>query len=325
VDEPQAAPERKRRTGIVARTVGTVGAQVDRAADRVERVADGVVQRAATAVEPRRGGSYAIALLHFARDGLLFMLRDWRLMLLQLPAAAAVSFVIYRLRVRAFGIEEIVSMSVGSFLLMATLAAVAFLVVFTCGTVFAFAMSSAVDSQRADLGAAWHATAIRWRRLVAWSIGAALLVSGLFFLARSLPRGGYTAVGIIGLGVVIGLIPLVPFRVSSIAARRGSSTRDRARLSAVGSSASVILEAPTIIVAEIGRLFAQVPGLRIFGWAAVVIGGLLHMAAASSVRALKLTAKLVTGEGEPASGDEAVEPSQAEQAAQEEQETAPSG
>ncbi len=65
---------------------------------------------------------------------------------------------------------------------------------------------------------------------------------------------------------------------------------------AVGSSASLILEAPTIGMSEVGRLFTQVPGLRIFGYAAVVIGGLLHMAAQSSTRAFKFTAKLVGGD-----------------------------
>ncbi len=71
---------------------------------------------------------------------------------------------------------------------------------------------------------------------------------------------------------------------------------ERARGVAVGSSASLILEAPTIGMSEVGRLFTQVPGLRIFGYAAVVIGGLLHMAAQSSTRAFKFTSKLLGGD-----------------------------
>jgi hypothetical protein len=65
---------------------------------------------------------------------------------------------------------------------------------------------------------------------------------------------------------------------------------------AIGSSASLIMEAPTVGMAEVGRLFTKVPGLRIFGYAAVVIGGLLHMAAQSSTRAFKFTSKFLGGD-----------------------------
>ena len=162
---------------------------------------------------------------------------------------------------------------------------------------FVTALTKTPTGQRADLHAAWADTRLRWRRLLACAVACGLVVVGLFALARTFARLGYTTIGLATLGVIVGLIALVPVRVASATPRRQRGSRaERARGLAVGSSASLILEAPTIGMSEVGRLFTQVPGLRVFGYAAVVIGGLLHMAAQSSTRAFKFTSKLVGGD-----------------------------
>jgi hypothetical protein len=190
-------------------------------------------------------------------------------------------------------------MSTGNFAVLVVISVAAFLLVFTCSTVFVVALTKTPKGQRADLPAAWADTRLRWRRIVACAVASGLVVVGLFALARTFARLGYTTIGLATVGVLVGLIALVPVRVASATPRkRGGSRVDRARGLAVGSSASLILEAPTIGMSEVGRLFTRVPGLRIFGWAAVVIGGLLHMAAQSSTRAFKFTSKFV-GDDEP--------------------------
>jgi hypothetical protein len=162
---------------------------------------------------------------------------------------------------------------------------------------FVTALTKTPLGERADLHAAWADTRLRWRRLLACAVACGLVVVGLFALARTFARLGYTAIGLATVGVLVGLIALVPVRVASATPRkRGGSRADRARGLAVGSSASLIMEAPTIGMSEVGRLFTQVPGLRVFGYLAVVIGGLLHMAAQSSTRAFKFTAKLLGGD-----------------------------
>ena len=302
--DPQPTKDsRPRRVDALARTVGSVMGQVDKVADHVERVSEGVVHRATAKVESRRGGAYAVAIIHWLRDGIVFMLRDWRLVLLQVPAAVSVSFVLYRVRVRARGAQEIVEMSTGNFALLVVISIAAFLLVFTCSTMFVTALTKTPTGQRADLHAAWADTRSRWRRLLACAVACGLVVVGLFALARTFARLGYTTIGLATVGVLVGLIALVPVRVASATPRRRLGSRaERARGVAVGSSASLILEAPTIGMSEVGRLFTQVPGLRVFGYAAVVIGGLLHMAAQSSTRAFKFTSKLVGGD-EPKTDD----------------------
>ena len=55
----------------LARTVGTVTGRVDRIAEHVERVSEGVVHKAAAKVETRRGGAYAASIIHWLRDGIV--------------------------------------------------------------------------------------------------------------------------------------------------------------------------------------------------------------------------------------------------------------
>jgi hypothetical protein len=328
VTDPQPTKDSPRRTAdALARTVGTVTSQVDKVADHVERLSEGVVHRASARVERYRFGALAVDLIHRLRDAIVFMLRDWRLVLLQVPAAISVSFVLFRVRVRARGAEEIVSMTIPSFFAAAALSVLLFLTVYTCSTVFAISLTKTPPGQRADLNLAWAETKSRWRRVVAWSLASGLAVGGLFALARNFERLGYTVLGLIGLGVIVGLIAIVPVRIATVAKRKLEGSRfQRARGAALGSSASFIIEAPTIGMAEVGRLFTQIPGLRIFGYAAVGIGGLLHMAASSSTRAFKFNAKLTHGEEgspipetAPASGGPEPGPSPSDQQLDDEQ------
>jgi hypothetical protein len=299
VTDPQPTKDsRPRRTDALARTVGSVIGQVDKVAGHVERVSEDVVHRATAKVESRRGGAYAASIIRWLRDGIVFMLRDWRLVLLQVPSAVGVSFVLYRLRVRALGTQEIVSMSPWSFTALAVLSVALFLLVFTCSTVFVVALKRTPPGGRADLPSAWAETRVRWRWLLLASFASGLLVGGLFAFARNFERLGYTVIGLIAVGVLVGLVAVVPLRVASAAPRKQPRTSRVARVRgmAIGSSASLIMEAPTVGMAEVGRLFTKVPGLRIFGYAAVVIGGLLHMAAQSSTRAFKFTSKFLGGD-----------------------------
>jgi len=191
-------------------------------------------------------------------------------------------------------------MSVGELAGWLVLGVALMLLVFTCGTVFNIAMVSATPGQPAPLGRAWQGARRRWPLILASAAIAAVLVIGLFLLARQGGRVWYTTVGLTAVFLLIALIAVVPMRISaSQPTRKRGQTRAKATGMAIRSGAQFILELPTIGMGEIGRLLTQVPGLRVFGYVAAVVGGLLHMAASSSARAMKVTAKL-TGQTVPA-------------------------
>jgi putative flippase GtrA len=223
--------------------------------------------------------------------GLRVLFENWRLTLIQVLPAMWVWAAMYDLRLHL--LRENSTPDLKGAVLVPIIAAI------VAGTVASYFLNAAfafavAQPGRPDLRRAFHEARGHLGAIFAWggSVGLALGIVTTV-VTRAEPPWFALSLGIV-VGVLMVTYVAVPARMVGVP-RRGSR-RDRLAASAVGGILGVVLSAPPYILGRIGLLmigtsFLLVPGILLFA-----LGAVLQAGATSAVKAVKVSAKLVSPE-----------------------------
>jgi hypothetical protein len=237
---------------------------------------------------------YAAGTVAVVFDGVLLLVRNWRLTLLQLFPAAWIWVMTWNLKHHflskpSFAPDAVIPIAVG--------VVVAAQIAYWSNATFAYTLA---ESATGDIRAAFGEARRHWPLIG----GLALLtggVQGAIWLALPRFEADWLWVALLVMFVVqVYLFIAIPcwlLGVGKIGSRRERTTR-----SVTTGVLSGVASMPGFLLNRIGLLFLGSGGaLWILGGALVAIGAVLHVTASSSVRVVKLSLRLRPGEQAPAS------------------------
>ncbi len=236
---------------------------------------------------------YAAGTVAIVFDGVLLLLRNWRLTLLQLFPAAWIWIMTWNMKNHllskpTFSTTEVIPVAVGVLL--------AAQVAYWSNATFAYTMA---QSGTADIRAAFGEARPHWR-LVG---GLALLTGGLqaaIWLLIPRLKADWLWVALLVMFVVqVYLFIAIPCWL--VGARKTGSRRERTIRSLTTGVLSGVASTPGFLLNRIGWLLLGSGPLGIIGGALVAVGAVLHVTASSSVRVVKLSLRLRSDDGPPAS------------------------
>jgi hypothetical protein len=226
-------------------------------------------------------------------DGVLLLLRNWQLTLLQLFPAVWIWIMTWnmknhRLSKPTFSTADVIPIAVGVLL--------AAQVAYWSNATFAYTMA---QSATADIRAAFGEARGHWR-LVG---GLALLTGGLqavIWLLIPRLKADWLWVALLVMFVVqVYLFIAIPCWL--VGARKTGSRRDRTLRSLTTGVLSGVASMPGFLLNRIGWLLLGSGPLGIIGGALVAVGAVLHVTASSSVRVVKLSLRLRSDDRAPGS------------------------
>ncbi len=280
----------------------TVGQQVERLVTAIRDGDDAMVERTVLALSQRSRWLAPLALLvgAFAMlfQGVKLLFTNWRLTLVQVLPAMWIWAAMLDLKAHALHGKEF-------HILRGPLLAVVVLVIvaFTAGSyylnaVFAFAISKSGPPQ---IRPAFKEARQHIRTILAWGLVVGL---ALGFATMVVDRWGKFWFSLT-LSIVVALMMLtyvaVPARLIGVKSER--STRDKLTASAVGGAVGAIVCSPPF---ALGRFAILLLGSHTFRYLAILlllIAVVLQTGATSSVKAIKVSAKLAVGKGSDAQRD----------------------
>lgn len=237
--------------------------------------------------------AYAAGTVALVFDGIVLLIRDWRLTLLQLLPAVWISVMTWNMRSHLLQGNEL-DPAVGP------VAAVAVLVTaqlaYWCNATFGFAM---LQRGSADIGAAFREARPHWR-LVG---GLALLTGGAqATIWLLLPQANlrWFWIALLAMFVVqVYLFVAIPSWL--IGVRPTGTRRERMIQSMTTGVLSGVAATPGFLFNRIGLLLLGFGALQWLGIAILAISAVLHVTASSSVRVVKMSVRLHDGSrpGEP--------------------------
>jgi len=227
---------------------------------------------------------YAAGTVAVVFDGVLLLLRNWRLTLLQLFPAVWIWVMTWNMKNHllskpTFSTGVVVPAAVGV-LLAAEIA-------YWCNATFAYTMAPGATG---DIRAAFAEARRRWRLIG----GLALLTGGVqaaIWLAMPRLEADWLWIALLVMFVVqVYLFVALPCWLLGV--RKTGSRRDRTTQSVTTGVLSGVATMPGFLLNRIGWLLLGSGALVIVGGALVAIGAVLHVTASSSVRVVKLSLRL---------------------------------
>ncbi len=223
-------------------------------------------------------------------EGVKLLFSNWRLSLVQvLPAmwiwAAMLDFKAHLLHDKAFHIVH------GPILVLAVVAIAAITAAsFFLNAVFAFAVATPPPPQ---IRPAFTAAGSHRRRVLGWGFAIGLCLG---FATLVADRWGSVWFAV-SLSLVIGAMSYLYVALPSrlIGTSTTHSKSDALKASAVGGALGAIVCAPPVAIGRVGLLMLGSPTLFVPGLFVLTLGLVLQTGATSSVKAIKLSAKLVSG------------------------------
>ena len=247
--------------------------------------------RVESALKDLGGRRRAVAPLVFAAgtvavvfDGVLLLLRNWRLTLLQLSPAAWISIMSWNLK------EHLLSKP--SFSTdVATAAAVGVLlaaqVAYWCNATFAYTIAQGASGEIRD---AFHEARAHWRLIGGLALLTGGVQAGIWLLLPRL-QVDWLWFALLAMFVVqVYLFIAVPCWLVGV--QKTGTRVDRATRSAATGVLSGVASMPGFLLNRIGLLLLGSGLLGIIGGALLAIGAVLHVTASSSVRVVKLSVRL---------------------------------
>lgn len=235
--------------------------------------------------------AFAISAFVMLFDGLRLLVSNWRLMLVQiLPAtwiwAAMLDLKAHVLHGKSFDVLR------GPVLIPIVLVIVAVTVAcFFLNAVFAFAISKPA---KLEIRPAVVQARRQWKPIALYGLTVGLALAFSTTIVTRWGRPWFT----ISLGIVIGVMMIsyvaVPSRL--IGAKRQRSTRDRVSATVVGGALSATVSTPPYVLGRLGILMLGSKLLLIPGIILLALGFTLEAGATGAVRAIKLSATLVTAD-----------------------------
>ncbi len=223
-------------------------------------------------------------------QGVKLLVTNWRLTLVEILPAMWIWLAMLDLKVHVLH-GKAFRMWHGPLVIVLVLATAAVTAAsFYLNAVFAF---SVARSGPPEIGPAFvQARAHRWT-IVRWGFAVGLLLG---FSAFVVERWGKAWFGL-SLGIVVGIMMVayvaVPARLLGI--RQATSTRDKLTASAVGGAIGAVVCSPPYALGRVAILMLGSHVLRYLGVLLLLVAIILQTGATSAVKAVKLSAKLVTG------------------------------
>jgi hypothetical protein len=224
-------------------------------------------------------------------QGLRLLFSNWRLTLIQVLPAMWIWLAMLDLKAHTFKGKEFHTWHGGVELLLVLLIALVTAAGFYLNSVFAFAISQPGTPQiRPAFGLA--------RRHLGVILGVGLVVGvSLGFSAIVVPRWGVHWF-VLSLGIVIGVMMLtyvtVPARIVGI--RPGGSRRDKLATAAIGGTLGALICSPAYLIGRLGILALGSSALFPLGVVLLTVGLVLQAGATGAVKAIKMSAKLASGQ-----------------------------
>ncbi len=225
--------------------------------------------------------------------GVLLLLRNWRLSLLMVVPAVWIWLMAWNVRTHLFSNRDLPTEYAEAIAVVVIVGAV---ICYWCNAVFAFAIT---QHDQADLRLAFRQARPRWRLVtgVALVTGAAQAAVWLWVA----PLGPtWFAVGLTGMLLVQAYMFLaVPAWL--LGTRPKEAPREKLSRTVTTGALSGVAVAPGFLLNRLGLLLLGISEVWILGVVLVSVGAVLHVAASSSVRVVKMSVRLRTGDDdEPA-------------------------
>jgi hypothetical protein len=251
--------------------------------------------------------AFAVGALGMLLQGVRLLITNWRLLLVQIPSAMWIWLAMYDLKAHVLHGKSFHALK-GPILIPVGLVIVALTIgSFFLNAVFAFSISGPRPPRIRE---PWRRAQAGWHTIAAWGVGVGVPLAIATTVA---PRWGHPWFALT-LGIVVGVMMLcyvaVPARM--IGVRSDAPRRDRLTASALSTAIGVTVCTPPYLLARLGLLMLGSRALLIPGIFLLVFGAAMQAGATGAVRAIKLSAALITGTAAPAPGDAAPTPAGAE-------------
>jgi hypothetical protein len=240
--------------------------------------------------------AYAAGTVAIVFQGVLLLLRDWRLLLLQLVPATWLWLMTWNLRTHLFSKSDLPTAYRP---LLAVSVILVSLLAYWCNAVFAFTVTQ--TGPRADVRMAFRQARERWRFITGIALATGVLQAGVW---AGLSRVSVRAF-VIGLTVmlVVQIYMFIAVPLWLLGGKPKESRREAITRSATTGVLSGVASAPGFLFNRIGLLLLGIGSVWWLGVILVSLSAVLHVTASSSVRVVKLTVRLgvarPTAEGEP--------------------------
>jgi hypothetical protein len=233
---------------------------------------------------------FAVGAFVMLFQGLKLLFSNWRLLLIQILPAMWIWAAMLDLKAHTFKGKEFHDWHGPATLVLVAVIALVTAAAFYLNAVFAFAISQPGRPQTRP------AFTLARRHLgVVLSVGLCVGLA-LGFSAIVVPRWG-TSWFALSLGIVVGVMMLtyvaVPARIVGI--KPTGSRRDKLATAAVGASLGALVCTPPYLLGRIGILLLGSKVFFVLGVILLIVGFALMTGATAAVKAIKMSAKLVSG------------------------------
>jgi hypothetical protein len=223
-------------------------------------------------------------------DGVVLLLQNWRLTLLQVLPAVWIWVMTWNLKTN-FVTKPAVSTSFA--VLAAVAVVIAAQVAYWCNATFAYTMVQ----ERTDTRAAFREARERWRLIGGLALLTGAIQGAVWLMMPRLNTHWLWLALLILFVVQIYLFIAIPCWL--IGVRKTGSRRERAAQSLTTGALSGVAAIPGFLLNRIGWLLLGSGVLGIAGGILVAIGAVFHVTASSSVRVVKLSVRLRPDEHAP--------------------------
>jgi hypothetical protein len=227
---------------------------------------------------------YAAGTVAVVFDGVLVMLRNWRLTLLQFVPAAWIWTMTWNMKHHlmskpTFSTNEVIAIAIGVLL--------AAQVAYWCNATFAYTMA---QDGTGDIRTAFRDARRHWRLVGGLALLTGAAQACIWLLMPRLKADWLWLALLVMFVVQVYLFIAIPCWLLGVS--KTGSRRDRATRSATTGVLSGVASMPGFLLNRIGWLLLGVGPFGIVGGALVAIGAVLHVTASSSVRVVKLSLRL---------------------------------
>ena len=227
--------------------------------------------------------AYAAGTVAVVFDGVLLLIRHWRLTLLQLLPAAWIWVMTWNLRHHAFANPDITT---GISILVAVGVLLGAQAAYWCNATFAYTM---VQGEATDFRAAFRDARGHWRFVGGLALVTGGVQAGIWLLV---PHAEPRALGVALLAMfVVQVYLFIAIPSWLLGVRKAGTRRERAIQTMTTGVLSGVASTPGFLLNRIGLLLLGT-SFWIVGIAVVSISAVLHVTASSSVRVVKMSLRL---------------------------------
>ncbi len=223
-------------------------------------------------------------------DGVVLLLRNWRLTLLQVVPAAWIWAMTWNLKNHALS-KPSISPTISILLAVGVL--IGAQVAYWCNATFAYTM---VQGSTTDIRAAFRDARPHWRLVGGLALLTSGLQAGIWLLAPHLHVKWLWLALLVMFVVQVYLFVAVPSWLLGV--RKTGTRQERITQSMTTGVLSGVASTPGFLLNRIGLLLMGTGSLFFLGVAVVSISAVLHVTASSSVRVVKMSLRLRPAEPE---------------------------